>query len=321
MKITREIKTAILVIASILLFIWGYSFLKGRDLFINYKTFYVEYKTVEGLTTSAPVTINGLVIGKVSKISIIEGTGQLLVELQLKTDFPISKSSIASIYEPGFIGGKQIAIIPNFKDKTLAVDGQKLKAGVKMGLTDKVGDQLAPLQEKLEKLLGSTEVLISGLNNVLDPKGQQDLKLTLAELSKTIEQFHKVSMSVNDLLNTNKTQINGVVTNFNKISGNFSKISDSLDKADLGKTVKNLNATLARVDDIVTGLESGKGSMGKLLNDDAFYQNVKTSTKELELLLQDIRLFPTRYVNISVFGKKNKPYVGPEKDSISVEKK
>lgn len=316
MKITREIKTAILVIASILLFIWGYSFLKGRDLFTNYKTFYVEYKSVEGLATSAPVTLNGLVIGKVSSITIDENTGVLLVELQLKTDFPISKSSTASIYEPGFIGGKQIAIIPNFDDKTLAVDGQKLQGGVKLGLTDKVGDQLAPLQEKLEKLLGSTEKLISGLNNVLDQKGQQDLKLTLAELSKTIEQFHKASLSVNTLLDANKTQINGVVTNFNKISGNFSKISDSLNKADLGKTVKNLNATLARVDGIMSGLESGKGSMGKLLNDEAFYQNIKSSTKELELLLQDIRLYPTRYVNISVFGKKNKPYVGPANDSI-----
>ncbi|MFV8323995.1 MlaD family protein [Flavobacterium sp. LB3P21] len=316
MKITREIKTAILVIASILLFIWGYSFLKGRDLFTNYKTFYVEYKSVEGLATSAPVTLNGLVIGKVSSITIDENTGVLLVELQLKTDFPISKSSTASIYEPGFIGGKQIAIIPNFDDKTLAVDGQKLQGGVKLGLTDKVGDQLAPLQEKLEKLLGSTEKLISGLNNVLDQKGQQDLKLTLAELSKTIEQFHKVSLSVNTLLDANKTQINGVVTNFNKMSGNFSKISDSLNKADLGKTVKNLNATLARVDGIMSNLESGKGSMGKLLNDEAFYQNIKSSTKELELLLQDIRLYPTRYVNISVFGKKNKPYVGPTNDSV-----
>nr|WP_315179678.1 MlaD family protein [uncultured Flavobacterium sp.] len=316
MKITREIKTAILVIASILLFIWGYSFLKGRDLFTNYKTFYVEYKSVEGLATSAPVTLNGLVIGKVSSITIDENTGVLLVELQLKTDFPISKSSTASIYEPGFIGGKQIAIIPNFDDKTLAVDGQKLQGGVKLGLTDKVGDQLAPLQEKLEKLLGSTEKLISGLNNVLDQKGQQDLKLTLAELSKTIEQFHKASSSVNTLLDANKTQINGVVTNFNKISGNFSKISDSLNKADLGKTVKNLNATLARVDGIMTGLESGKGSMGKLLNDEAFYQNIKSSTKELELLLQDVRLYPTRYVNISLFGKKNKPYVAPVNDSI-----
>lgn len=317
MKITREIKTAILVIASILLFIWGYSFLKGRDLFTNYKTFFVEYKSVEGLATSAPVTLNGLVIGKVSSITINENTGVLLVELQLKTDFPISKSSIASIYEPGFIGGKQIAIIPNFNDKTLAVDGQKLQGGIKMGLTDKVGDQLAPLQEKLEKLLGSTEKLISGFNNVLDQKGQQDLKLTLFELSRTVEQFHKVSMSVNDLLSTNKSQINGVVTNFNKISGNFSKISDSLDKADLGKTARNLNASLARVDGIVSGLESGKGSMGKLLNDEAFYQNIRSSTKELELLLQDIRLYPTRYVNISVFGKKNKPYTGPVNDSVS----
>lgn len=317
MKITREIKTAILVIASILLFIWGYSFLKGRDLFTNYKTFYVEYKSVEGLATSAPVTLNGLVIGKVSSIAINQNTGLLLVELQLKTDFPISKSSIASIYEPGFIGGKQIAILPNFNDKILAVDGQKLQGGIKMGLTDKVGDQLAPLQEKLEKVLGSTEKLISGLNNVLDQKGQQDLKLTLAELSKTVEQFHKVSMSVNELLSTNKTQINGMVTNFNKISGNFSKISDSLNKADLGKTARNLNATLARVDGIMSGLESGKGSMGKLLNDEAFYQNIKSSTKELELLLQDIRLYPTRYVNISVFGKKNKPYVGPVNDSLS----
>ncbi|MCK8140946.1 MlaD family protein [Flavobacterium sp. I-SCBP12n] len=320
MKITREIKTAILVIASILLFIWGYSFLKGRDLFTNYKTFYVEYKSVEGLATSAPVTLNGLVVGKVSSITINENTGALLVELQLKTDFPISQSSVASIYEPGFIGGKQIAIIPNFADKTLAVDGQKLRAGVKMGLTDKVGDQLAPLQEKLEKLLGSTEKLISGLNNVLDQKGQQDLKLTLAELSKTIEQFHIASKSVNGLLDTNKTQINGVVTNFSKISDDFSKISSSLNKADLGKTVQNLNTTLAKVDGIVTGLESGKGSMGKLLNDEAFYQNIKTSTKELELLLQDVRLNPTRYVNISVFGKKNKPYVAPEKDSVSTVK-
>ena len=315
MKITREIKTAILVIASILLFIWGYSFLKGKDLFTNYKTYYVEYKSVEGLAASAPVTLNGLVVGKVSSITINPATGVLLVELQLQTDFPIAASSVASIYEPGFIGGKQIAIIPNFNDKTLAVDGQKFTAGVKLGLTDKVGDQLAPLQEKIEKVLLSTDVLISGLNNVLDQKGQQDLKLTLQELSNTVAQFHTASKSLNSLLDENRSQIKGTITNFNTVAGNFSKISDSLSKADIGKTVRNLNKTLARVDNIMIGLDEGKGSMGKLLKDDAFYQNIKTSTKELELLLQDVRLNPTRYINISVFGKKNKPYVALVKDS------
>lgn len=320
MKITREIKTAILVIASILLFIWGYSFLKGRDLFTNYKTFYVEYESVEGLAASAPVTLNGLVVGKVNSITINENTGILLVELQLKTDFPISKTSTASIYEPGFIGGKQIAINPNFKDKTLAVDGQKLLGTTKLGLTDKVGDKLAPLQEKLEKVMANTDKLLSGINNVLDKNGQENLKVSLAELSKTIAQFHKTTISINALLDDNKVQIKGTLTNFNKLSGDFSKISDSLSKADLGKAVKNLNKTLARVDGIMTGLESGKGSMGKLLNDEAFYKNIEATTKELELLLQDIRLSPTRYVNVSLFGKKNKPYVTPINDSIVKEK-
>ena len=316
MKITREIKTAILVIASILLFIWGYSFLKGRDLFTDYKTYFVEYRSVEGLAKSAPVTLNGLVIGKVNNITLNENNGSLLVELQLKTDFPISKSSKAIIYEPGFIGGKQIAILPNFKDKVLAVDGQTFEGSVKIGLTEKVGDQLAPLQDKFEKLMLHTDKLITGVNNVLDKKGQEDLKVSLSELSKTIVQFHKASLSVNTLLDENKVQIKGVVGNFNKISNDFSKISDSLSKANLGQTARNLNKTLAKVDVIMSDLQSGKGSMGKLLNDDAFYQNLKSTTKELELLLQDIRLSPTRYVNISVFGKKNKPYVAPKNDSI-----
>ncbi|CAM2985482.1 MlaD family protein [Flavobacterium frigoris] len=320
MKLTREIKTAVLVIASILLFIWGYSFLKGRDLLNSYKTLYVEYETVEGLTSSAPITLNGLEIGRVAKITINENTGNLLVELQIKSDFPISRSSIAAIYEPGFIAGKQIAIEPNFKDKSIALNGEKLKGAIRLGLTDKVGEKLVPLQEKLDKIMANADVLITGVNNVLDKKAQEDLRNSLAELSKTMEQFHKASLSMNTILDENKTQIKGVVTNFNKISVDFSKISDSLNKADLGKTVRNLNNTLAKVNGIMKGLESGKGTMGKLLNDDAFYTNLSKTSKELELLLQDVRLYPTRYVNVSLFGKKNKPYKAPVTDTISKEK-
>jgi len=320
LKLTREIKTAVLVIASILLFIWGYSFLKGRDLLNSYKILYVEYETVEGLTSSAPVTLNGLEIGRVAKITINENTGHLLVELQIKSDFPISRSSIAAIYEPGFIGGKQIAIEPNFKDKSVALSGENLKGEIRLGLTDKVGEKLVPLQEKLDKIMANADVLITGVNNVLDKKAQEDLRKSLAELSKTMEQFHKASLSMNTILDENKTQIKGVVTNFNKISGDFSKISDSLNKADLGKTVRNLNKTLAKVDGIMKGLESGNGTMGKLLNDDALYNNLSKTSKELELLLQDVRLYPTRYVNVSLFGKKNKPYKAPETDTISKEK-
>jgi phospholipid/cholesterol/gamma-HCH transport system substrate-binding protein len=317
LKLTREIKTAILVIASILLFIWGYSFLKGRDLLSSYKKLYVQYDSVEGLSSSAPVTLNGLAIGRITAITINPKTGKLLVEMQIKSDFPISQSSTATIYEPGLIGGKQISINPNLADSTLAADGSYLSGTIKQGLTDAVGEKLVPIQAKLDKLLGNADELISGFNKVLDEKAQDDLRKSLAELSLTMQQFHKASISMNNVLDDNKAQVKGVVTNFNKISKDFANISDSLNKADMGKTVRNLNATLAKVNGLVQNLEAGNGTMGKLLKDDALYTNLTKSTRELELLLQDVRLYPTRYINVSVFGKKNKPYKGvPANDTI-----
>ena len=317
MKLTREIKTAILAISTILLFIWGYSFLKGKDLLDKYRTFYVQYDNVEGLSPSASVTINGLIVGKVTKITLDPNTGKLVVQLQLKTDFPISKTSTAIIYKPGFIDGKQIAIHPNLADKSECADGQFLVGKAELDLTESLKKQLVPLQSKFEKVMLNLDNLLTGFNNVLDNKGQQDLKTSLAELSQTMQQFHKASSSVNTILDDNKGQINGVVTNLNKVSSNFSKISDSLNKADLGKTAANLQKTLEKVDKIMVDLQAGKGSMGKLMKDEALYNNLEQTSKELELLLEDVRLHPTRYVNVSVFGKKNKPYVAPVKDTIS----
>ncbi len=317
MKLTREIKTAILVISTILLFIWGYSFLKGRDLLEKYRTFYVYYDNVAGLSPSASVTINGLIVGKVTKITLVKNTGKLMVELQLKTDYPISRTSTAMIYKPGFIEGKQIAIYPNLADKSESTDGQVLVGTSELDLTESLKKQLVPLQAKFEKVMHNADDLLTGLNNVLNNQGQQDLKKSLAELSQTMEQFHKASSSINIILDENKGQIKGVVTNLNKVSNNFSKISDSLNKADLGKTVVNLQKTLEKVDKMMVNLQDGKGTMGKLITDEALYNNLEKTSKELELLLEDVRLNPTRYVNVSVFGKKNKPYVAPIKDSIS----
>jgi phospholipid/cholesterol/gamma-HCH transport system substrate-binding protein len=315
LKITKEIKTAILVITSILLFIWGYNFLKGKDLFNSYKTLYVEYSNVEGLAPSALVTINGLTIGKVKTITIGD-KGTLLVELQIDTDFPISKTSTATIYDASLIGGKQISIQPNYVDQNIASSGDYLKGKIQASLMDSLGDKATPVMKKAEKLMTSADQLISSLNTVLDAKGQADLKKSLAELSAIMEQFHKVALNANVILDENKGQLKGVVSNFNKVSENFVQISDSLNKADLGLTVRNLNATLSKVDVLMKGLESGKGTMGKLMKDEALYTNLEKTSKELELLLQDVRLNPTRYVNVSVFGKKNKPYIAP-KDSIT----
>lgn len=316
MKVTREIKTAILVIASILLFIWGYSFLKGNDILSSDKTFFVEYDNVEGLPPSAPVTINGFTVGHVKKISLDPKTGKLLVELLITNkDFPVAKSSVVNIYEPGVIAGKQLQIVPNLQDTQEAKSGDTLRGANVPGLTALLGEKLEPIQQKLDKVLGDLSVTITSVNNILDKKSQENLKGTIAELNATMTQFHKASNSLNGILDTNKGKIDNVVTNFEKVSSDFNKISSNLEKAQLDKAVESLKTTLNKVDNLMATIDSGQGTMGKLIKDDALYVNLAKTSKELELLLQDVRLNPTRYVNVSLFGKKNKPYVAPKEET------
>lgn len=315
MKLTKEIKTAVLVIVSIFLFIWGYSFLKGKDLFDDTTRVYVVYDNVAGLVDSAPVTLNGLAIGKVNSITI-QPDGKLLVEMQITNDFPISKSSIAEIYDSGLVGGRQIAIKPNFQDKDYIQSGDYLKASSKLGITDALAQQLEPLQYKVQKLLDNADVLFTNVNEILDEKTKQNLKSSISELNKTLSEFSEVSENLNGLVADNKAKLNSTLTNFEKTSTNLEKMSDSLAKANLGQTVKNLEKTLASVDKIMADINQGKGTIGKLVKDDAMYNNFTNTSKELELLLQDVRLNPTRYVNVSVFGKKNKPYLAPVNDTI-----
>jgi phospholipid/cholesterol/gamma-HCH transport system substrate-binding protein len=314
LKVTREIKTAILVIASILLFIWGYSFLKGQDLFDKSKKLFVLYDNVEGLTNSAPVTVSGKIIGKVVSINLNEN-GKLLVELQINEDtFPISKSSIAQIYEPGFIGGKQIAIIPNYKDKNLTVSGDTLNAEVKLGLTSSLGNKLEPTQQKIEGLVTDADKLVVNLNSVLDEQTKANLKQSIAQLNQTLAEVNIATKQVNSMLAANNQKINNTLTNAEKASGSFVKITSDLEKAKLTETINNLEGTLAGVNKMLADMQSGKGTMGKLMKDEAMYTNFTKASKELELLLQDLRLHPTRYVNVSVFGKKEKPYNAPTEE-------
>ena len=311
MKISREIKTSILVICSIILFIWGYSFLKGSNMLNNHKKLFVEYENVEGLAVSAPVTVSGKIIGKVRSI-VLNPNGKLLVELQInEEDFPIQKSSLAQIYEPGPIGGKQIAIIPNYNDKMLAVSGDKLVPNIKLGMISSFTDKLEPTQDKLNKLLGNADALMVNINTVLDEQTKQNLKKTIIELNNTLAEFSKTAKNANNLIDSNEKSLGSTMNNFNKTSANFAVLSDSLSKLQLGKTVKGLENTLASVDKIMQGLNSGKGTMGKMFKDETLYNNFNKTSKQLELLLQDVRLYPTRYVNVSLFGKKNKPYISP----------
>ena len=323
MKVSKEAKTAILVIGAILVFIWGYSYLKGRDLFDSYKTYYVIYQDVEGLSPSAPVTLNGLVVGKVNSISFRDTIqGSLLVELQVKTDFPISKTSFATLYEPGLgLSGKQIAIIPDTKNHVDAESGDYLQSGLKPGMLSVVGEKLSPLQNKVEATVVTADSLLHSLHNVFDVKTQQNLRNAIADMSTTMKEFNNAAHSLNGTINGNRSNIDATMTNLNRTSANFASLSDSLNKANLGEAVKKLEKSLANVDKIVDDVQAGKGSLGKLLKDDAMYKNLTDASNELKQLLADVKNNPKRYVHFSVFGKKGTPYVEPKEDKEKEEVK
>jgi phospholipid/cholesterol/gamma-HCH transport system substrate-binding protein len=310
LKLTREIKTAVLVISSILLFYWGYNFLKGKNLFDTSKKIYVVYDSVEGLEPSSSVKLKGVTVGRVNSYDFLDNK-KVLVELSITSNYPISKSSVAELVGSSPLGGKEIIIIPNDSDTQLAESGDYLKSSTKLGLTDALAEQIEPLKDKIEKLLDNANTLFAGVNEVLDEKGKSNLKNSLAELNNTMTEFSGASKSLNELLSKNKTKLDGTFTNLDKTVANFATISDSLSSANFGQTVKNLEKTLANVDKLLADMEQGNGTMGKLMKDEAMYNNFTKASKELELLLQDLRLNPTRYINVSVFGKKNKPYVEP----------
>ena len=319
MKITREIKVAVLVILSIVLFYWGFTFLKGRNLFDSSNKLYAVYDNVAGLVVAAPVTINGLTIGKVNSIEMLPD-GKMNVELVITNEqIKIAKSSIAQIMDSGLIGGREIAIINNFTDKNYTESGDTLQTSAKLGLTAELANQIGPVKDKVEVLLENANKLIENLNATLDAATQQKLKTSIASLEVTMSEFSQASKNINGILVDTKPKLSTTLSNFEKTSANLNNISTSLDKADLGATVKKLEATLTNVNGIMANLEQGKGTMGKLLSDDAMYNNLTKTSKELELLLQDLRLNPTRYVNVSVFGKKNKPYVAPTNEPIKEE--
>lgn len=309
MKITREIKTAILVIISLLLIVFLFNYLKGQNIISGSRTFYTVYDNVEGLGTSSPVTINGFVVGKVYNISFMgDGSGKIKVDLLLEEDYEFSKNSEAQLYENGLIGGKAIAIVPAFDGAEAAQKNDFLQGSVKGGLSELLNQKLTPLQEKIESMTGSADELLSNINSIFDENTKTNLKESISELRYTITSFKNTSNALNELIVDNETKLDSTLTNVNKISASLASITDAVEKANLTATIKDLQTTVNNFNQVIKAIENGEGSIGKLLKDEGLYINLTGASKQLEQLLQDMKLNPKRYVHFSLFGKKAPVY-------------
>ena len=310
MKTSKEIKTAVLVLSGILLFIFIFNYLKGENLLSSSRKITAIYSNVEGLAISSAVTINGHKVGKVQDIRFTDDkSGMLEVSMLIDSDFNFSKNSIAELYESGLIGGKAISIIPAFDGSSNTVSGDVLKSKIKPGLTELVNQRLTPLQEKIESVMVSADLLLNNVNSIFDEKTKSDIKGSISQLEQTISSFEKTSNSLQNLLETNKNAINNSIGNISDISDDLSVVTDKLSKSDFEQTINELKFSLNNFNSLLSGLDSGEGSLGKLFNDEGLYNNLEASLGQLESLLEDMKLNPKRYVHFSLFGKKNKQYI------------
>lgn len=309
MKISKEVKAAILVLSGILLFIYLFNYLKGDNLLDSSRVYYALYNNVEGLSSSTPVTINGLNVGQVRKIQFDEGgSGRLKVEMLIENDFEFSKNSRAELYEAGLIGGKAIAIIPANDGAEKAKSGQMLESDVKAGLSELVNRRLTPLQEKMESVMGSADSLINNVNTIFNDETKTNLQNAVAELSATISAYKSTSEALNGLIAANQEKLSATLTNFETASSNLANVTGSISDAQIETAITDLKDVIAKFDGIAQNIDDGQGSIGKLLKDDKLYTNLEGATRQLEALLQDFKLNPKRYVHFSVFGKKPKRY-------------
>tara|TARA_R110002074_G_scaffold203432_3_gene371348 strand:- start:13163 stop:14128 length:966 start_codon:yes stop_codon:yes gene_type:complete len=314
LKLSREIKTGIIVIGGILLFIMGFSYLKSTPIFDNSKTFYAVYPNVGGLQSGTSVSINGFSVGKVNDIKFLDEQGNLLVTFTVGNDFKFSKNSLVELYDTGIIGGKGLQIRPVFDATGVAQTGDTLQTETRPGITDLAQQKLTPLVRKFESAISGADSVLVNVNSVLDSKTKKELKEVIGGLNVLISSLNQSATSLNSVLEGNKEKLDNSFKNFDVLTSNFAKLSDSLNSAGLGRTLASLESTMASLDKVTQKIENGDGSLGLLMNDKELYSNLNSSSRELELLLQDFRLNPKRYVNVSVFGKKQKEYTVPEED-------
>ena len=304
MRLSKEIKAAFFVLSTILLFIFGFNYLKGSSILDKQKTIYAVYDEVDGLLVGANVMINGLSIGNVTELDFMPNSTKILVTLKVKDKLSFSSKSTASIYETGVLGGLAISIEPLFERESIVKTGDTLMSSVRPGLTELINRQIEPLSRQLQSTITSVDSIFTGASNVLNRQTQEEIKESISVLTSAINAIKNSSVIIEETLTSKNTQINNTIDNFEKISSNLSNVSDELNSFGLTSLLSNLEVSVDGISSIVDKLDSDNSTLGKLINEDEVYNNLNSSIESLNILINDIKTNPKKYVHFSVFGRK-----------------
>lgn len=325
MKISNETKIGALTAIAIALLILGFNFLKGKDLFEHSKKIYAVFKSVEGLETSNSVKIKGLEVGSVYTISPVnKNVDGIVVAISMKKDVNIPKNSIA-IIDAGLIGSADI-IIKKGDSQDLINDGDTLTTQEKGNLLSEVQSNLSPVVSRLSSTLGSLDSLIRVIGGLFDPTVKNNFAAIIANLARSSASLQVILNEKTGALAHSMVHLdsftNNLANNNQRITGtldNLEKTTGKLANAKIDETLKSAQDAMTSLNNAVNKMNSTSGTLGLLLNDKKLYQNLESTTRSLNTLLDDLRVHPKRYVNISVFGRKDKsgPLSAPLSDSTN----
>ena len=319
-KISREIKIGVFGIVTLTLFIIAVNFIKGKDIFKRNRTFYAVYDATSGIQDAAPVSINGLNVGKVTDMRFVnKNSAKILIEFTISDPVFIPSNSVARIFSLDLLGTKNVEIVLG-DSKSEAEDGDTLIGGSQISLSDEVNKQIAPVKLKAENLLSSLDTMVTVLHSVFNADTRRNLIASFESIHTTLSNLENTTYNVDTLVYGQRKRlerimfnVESITENFRKndenissILSNFSKLSDTLAKANLAGTLANVNNVLARMDAITTKIDKGQGSIGLLINDKKLYDNLDKSAAQLNSLITDMKLNPYRYVNFSVFPPSKK---------------
>lgn len=311
-KISNEVKVGAVTLITILVFIWLYNFLKGKDFFSNSAYYYAVYDRIGGLAEISPVEINGFKVGVVQSIKFENAeSGRLIATFSVSKDFILPKNTIAEIVPVSLLGGMKVQFVYGNGPGTYS-DGDTIPGVLAESITDKIETEFLPLKDKIANLIISLDSVIGSVNSVMDEDFKTNIRGTLNNLNNTSGSISRIVGSNEKELKETLKNIDGFskmlsenTVKMSKTFSNLESITDTLAAADIYTAVTKLKESLEQTALMMDNMNKGKGTAGQFLTNDTLYTNLSNSMESLNLLLQDLKANPKRYVSVSVFGKKS----------------
>jgi len=326
MKIANETKVGLMAVIALVGLILGFYFLKGSSLFQHSKKLYALFDNVDGMEVSNAVQIEGLTIGNISSINETDEdlSHGILVTITLKKDVRIPANSIATL-NPGLLISPTVVVTKGDATEYLK-DGDTLLTKKRANIISQIQQNIDPIVAKLNGTLTSLDSLVEVIGTMFDPRTKNNFSAIVANLAGSSAELQQLLNSQTGYLAQSLKNLNEFTGNLAKNNDHITRTLDNIDKASssitearIPETVQNLNGTLTDLRATIARINSNNGSLGLLINDKRLYQNMEATTRSLNTLLDDFRVHPKRYVNISVFGKKDKtgPLTSPLPDSAA----